>query len=343
MKHKLLTLAVFILSCCAVNAQITLTSGNIVGIGDVVCLSYDTLPQTSIVPGNAGAGQNWNLSALVSHRKDTMRFMHPASTPYDTAFTGDNASALFVGKGIWAYFYKDAAILQTLGMVGDLLGNGNIMAIELNPRETIMEFPFTYQDSFTDTTGMMVIMDTVKMVQTTVNNVVADAWGIVTTPTGAFNSLRMFSTKIQLQEYFILVNTVWVPAGSQTDTSYHYEWWSNNTNLRFPVASFTWDPVNLKVDDEVEFLNGTYSLVPVKETASLSTVFPNPSKGIFMIEAENISSLEVCNIYGQTVLNASFDYSVSSFKIDMRNQSKGVYILRMKTQTGMETRKLVFD
>ncbi|MFH2096259.1 MAG: T9SS type A sorting domain-containing protein, partial [Bacteroidota bacterium] len=341
-KALLFTCAIAFLAFTA-GAQITLNSGNIVDIDDVVCQAFDTIPGVAITPGSAGASQTWDFSSLVAHDRDTMRFMDPAVTPYDTAFTGDNVGALFVGDATWAYFYKSPTLLETMGMVGDLFGTGTIAAVEINPRETLMQFPFTYLDSFIDTSGIEIIMDTIKVSMTTVKTIEADAWGSITTPAGTFNCLRLFSTKIETQVYYMWVVTTWVPVGSNTDTTYHYEWWTDNTSLRFPAASLSWDMINSVVDGEVEFLEETFVAVPLNETPIVANIYPNPSEGLFNIEAGNISSLQVINMNGKVIMSSSYSFGVNSLRLDLRNQPEGIYLLRVNTAEGMIIRKIVLN
>src|SRR5690606_10944502 len=59
-------------------------------------------------------------------------------------------------------------------------------------------------------------------------------------------------------------------------------------------------------------------------------LYPNPTNGILYIEtSQEIQSYEVYNLIGQRLLSGSFTGS-----IDMREVSKGTYIIRLTTPNG---------
>jgi len=72
-------------------------------------------------------------------------------------------------------------------------------------------------------------------------------------------------------------------------------------------------------------------------------IYPNPSKGIFNISANNITAFEVLDITGKVVYSASYTEDIDNVNIDMRKQEKGIYMLRLKTQSSIITRKLILD
>lgn len=343
MKKNLLIILASFLFVFYAHSQITITSSNIIDVGDVVCRAYDTIPNGSIVPGGSGASQVWDFSTLAVHNRDTMTFVDPSITPYDTSFTGDNAAAFMSNENFWGYFYKSASLLQTVGVVGDMFGNGTPLEIEFNPRETIMSFPFTYMDVLTDTSSFEIIMDTIKMVQTTYKTIGADGWGSVITPVGTFNALRLATTKIEQQSLFLLVAGFWVPAFSQTDTSYSYEWWTDNTAFKFPVVTFNWNPDSMQVDGDVEYLEATFVSSGILDKNIDVKLYPNPSSGIFHIKCDNIRSIEIINISGKLVYSKSFEGIISNININLRDYSKGIYLINIYTDQGLINKKIIIE
>jgi hypothetical protein len=66
-------------------------------------------------------------------------------------------------------------------------------------------------------------------------------------------------------------------------------------------------------------------------------IYPNPSKGIFNIEAKNISRIEVLDNLGRKVLTTNNPI------IDMSKQSSGIYNARVYTKAGVGNCKLVVE
>ncbi len=70
-------------------------------------------------------------------------------------------------------------------------------------------------------------------------------------------------------------------------------------------------------------------------------IFPNPSTGLFIIEGENIKSIVIFNIRGQTIKQLLIDNYQSS--INLSNQPKGVYMLKIVTDKGTTVKKVVLE
>ena len=47
-------------------AQITVTDTDLIGVGDIIYQANDTLPGSTITPGNAGANQTWDFSTTLN-------------------------------------------------------------------------------------------------------------------------------------------------------------------------------------------------------------------------------------------------------------------------------------
>ena len=70
-------------------------------------------------------------------------------------------------------------------------------------------------------------------------------------------------------------------------------------------------------------------------------VYPNPTTGIFTIEGKNIKSIVILNIRGQTIKRLLIDnYQLS---INLSNQPKGVYMIKIVTDKGTTVKKVVLE
>ena len=71
----------------------------------------------------------------------------------------------------------------------------------------------------------------------------------------------------------------------------------------------------------------------------LVNVYPNPSNDIFNIEGENVRKIEVIDVYGQVILTK--EAKTSNIQVNLRDKAAGAYLLRVVTDNGIVTYKLV--
>lgn len=69
-------------------------------------------------------------------------------------------------------------------------------------------------------------------------------------------------------------------------------------------------------------------------------IYPNPTAGIITIEANCIKKIEVLNIYGQTI--KTIVPKNNKYKVDISNQSKGTYLVKVLTSSGISVKRLVY-
>ena len=91
-------------------------------------------------------------------------------------------------------------------------------------------------------------------------------------------------------------------------------------------------------------LNGFYEFIEAEPTAvsevgnMISAVYPNPTKGVVKIEAENIKNVSVFNSLGQIIFeNAA---SGDAFEYDFSGNETGVYFIKVETEKGVETKRV---
>jgi hypothetical protein len=138
MKKSTLLLLVAGGFCSALVAQPVLTSA---GIMPVVGSSYTSVTSAYASPGNSGANQTWNL-ALTNNGTGTATGVTPSSTPYAASFPG--ATVAF-NSGAYAYYKGTSSAWQNCGYV-----SGSTV-ISYSNLEDMLHFPFTYNDTYTDT------------------------------------------------------------------------------------------------------------------------------------------------------------------------------------------------
>lgn len=85
-----------------------------------------------------------------------------------------------------------------------------------------------------------------------------------------------------------------------------------------------------------------YSPTAVDEDAHSSVkLYPNPTSDGFTIEASDIHSVEVCNVLGQTVMVHRGLAGMPSVSLSMEGYASGVYTVRVQSENGWTTHRLV--
>lgn len=169
-----------LLSSVFVLAQPTLTSsmGAVVGETYSGSILVDT---TGIMPGNAGANQTWNFANLTTTGTTSgSTIVLPSSTPYASTFPG--ATIAGVAGGAYAYVKLSSTKMEDVGTV-----NGS-QTMVFSDYRTNLEFPFTFNSSYTDTQAGAITTGGTNMNRTGSVTATADAWGTLVTPSGTYNN-----------------------------------------------------------------------------------------------------------------------------------------------------------
>ena len=91
-------------------------------------------------------------------------------------------------------------------------------------------------------------------------------------------------------------------------------------------------------------LNGFYEFIEAEPQAvsevesTVFAVYPNPTKGITKIEAENIQSISIFNMLGAKVFESPA--SGDAFEYDFSHQASGTYLIKIETVKGVETKRV---
>jgi len=103
-------------------------------------------------------------------------------------------------------------------------------------------------------------------------------------------------------------------------------------------ASNTVTPQNVASFSSINIVWESSLTVDLHEIATEDNIkiFPNPTKNIFHIKGTNITEIEILNLAGSLIFKNN-----STTRIDMSNYKNGVYLVRIKSETGIAVKKLV--
>lgn len=97
---------------------------------------------------------------------------------------------------------------------------------------------------------------------------------------------------------------------------------NNNPSLELTI------PINLNVSPENVDENIVQKYI----------IYPNPTNGIVIIEAENIQNISIYNMLGEMVFESAA--SGNEFDYDFSNNESGVYLVRIETAQGVVTKRV---
>ena len=100
----------------------------------------------------------------------------------------------------------------------------------------------------------------------------------------------------------------------------------------------TSSPANRKYYPNEFELHAYYSPTGVEENEAQVKVYPNPAKDNVIIEAEGMTQVLVYNALGQCLIQK--EVAESQTTIELQNMSEGLYLLRVKTENGIISKRI---
>lgn len=213
------------------SAQITITIDDAPQVGDSLTFATDTVPGTSIVPGPAGEGRLWDFSQLVPADTFSIKVVAIEETPDAEFFPQANAAIEIDSVFLYAELTDDALFI--LGTAVDLLETGMPFVARFDPPQKFFQFPTSYGTEYDNRSRLSLQadgdlvglpFDSVRLVRTIFDTIVADAYGMLTTPVDTYDALRLGIESRTVDSLFANSFGTWVLIGSGEATSVEYRW-----------------------------------------------------------------------------------------------------------------------
>jgi hypothetical protein len=295
MNKIILTLATAMLSNCLAWAQPEVNASN---VAQNFTAEFLFSQADGFDPGNAGANQTWDFSGLNLMQVGTDAVLPVAGSPYAATFPNANYVYKFSGQFGSDRYYYHILSNNKFEMLSLAYGGSAGDNYTLDPR-TLMEFPYNFNDTYTDTYR--------TTADVTIKNVVAtyDAYGTVIMPYGTFENVVRQK---------VVTNGV-------TD----YIWW--NVAPFYPIVQTVLAENSLGITKSTTVLG-----VPGNEIQEMA-LYPNPTAGEVIITVEDADPLaEICvfNTMGKLVLRQKNAFSAgNSTTLNLQNQPAGIYFLNI--------------
>jgi hypothetical protein len=338
-----LSVIIFAFFSMNMSAQITVTDTDVLNIGDVIYEATDML-SVGLNPGNSGANQTWDFSALQNNMLDTITVLNPNSTPY-VALHPDADVSIFMDSS-FLYMSKDNNELSIVGFdsVSVYMPFSPLpLTYGLQSSKSYVSF-----DSIASLPPSLcqlyfgVPCDSIYFMQKADVIWEVDAFGDVILPSGSYSSLRLKRLELASDSVYYHLNGVWYADTSNSapaDTSVLYSWWTNDPSMHFRIVEMDYTD---DYSDEVIFLAQVQTTNSVKDLKSSILVYPNPAFSEIMVNAQNneLTNLEFLDLNGKLILKKEFTQSTS---LDVSHIAKGMYYLNLKTVEGNLTKQIIIE
>jgi PKD repeat protein len=242
-KPVLFVLMMFQLNTLKAQQPISIVSTDMPVVGNNIVTLKDTSP-IGITPGVKGANIMWDFSSLTPDVRDTAKCMQPSATPYGSTFNSNSNLAITSNDTNYLFFNNSTQAFKITGGAIWIDTIQSTVATTFNPAADLYRFPTEYNGNFTGTyafTQQISLNGTPIRVEYTSNYAdTIDAWGIVQTPLGYYESLRqkrMERTRTIISAQIFPL--VWTQVSDTRDTTTDYNWLAKETKLA--VVDFEYD------------------------------------------------------------------------------------------------------
>ncbi len=339
----IITFILFILSAGSAYSQLTLTNQYNPVPGDVD--SYAICDTVNILQGNAGANQTWSYLNLTRVDSTDVTFVSSASTPYSGQFATSNVASSNDNSS-FNYFTTSATNIL-------FNGNGNpAVVIPYSNPQLYMQYPFTYNTSFSDNFGSNYISNGTPTVRSGTINVTGDAWGTINLPIGSFpNALRVkyiISTKDS--------SNPGAPIVFVTNTT-SYVWFV--PGKKYPVFEIVYSTLlfngTLFASSKTVNYNASSTPIGIQQISTevpddydLSQNYPNPFNPNtvirFQIRRSSDVRLVVYDILGKQITElVNQNKNAGTYEVDWNASGipSGVYYYKLSAGDYSETKKMI--
>jgi len=327
-------------------SQPVLTNSLNFTIGDTY--RYDMYHEvTNIEPGPGGANLVWdfgNVTGATYIEGEGGICVDPSTTAFADSAAVANATMCLRNEETpdnSPYQYMESNnTSQNLIAMGFLAGGSANFTTYTNP-QTVIEYPFTYGDSFDDTWELLMYSIDLGYYFNRDSAIVtaeADAYGTITTPVGVFQNALRIKTTTTDYSWTNYGGTGWISNGSFTDVS--YQWYA--PNIKTPVMTI----------GEMEWLPGYMVSYLVEHNFSTGIedradyyleVFPNPATDKVTIKTDKIfNRVSIYSLNGGQMFVANSQTGQAHQKtIDFSQYPKGIYLIEVVFEDGSVVRERI--
>lgn len=334
-RFLLIVSAVSVMFINQTSAQITITTDDLPTIGLQVIRAVDNT--TQIIPGNPGLNQVWDFTNLTPSTYDTTLYLPPQGQPNHQNYPEAEVAIRHKNGNLQPYWDYEYARYDSQGMryVGDedmlTIFGAYTMAIHItcNPNPLSLQLPFTYGDSFTQsstyewhmaTRNEGVLMDSIKQISRMTITTTGDASGIMSTPYGSFQVLRVKNDIVSEDSVYNWSSDGWVFNSFDINNYSNYRWYTNDF---YEVGLYQFEEG--KGNSMTFFKSETVVGVQNNTISRQAKIYPNPAHNLVYIDIETIPDrIEILDLTGRVK-----QISGPATTVDISSLAPGLYLLRV--------------
>ena len=321
-----------------VYSQPTIThNGNAPQIGDVF---YFSNSEEILDPGPSGANQSWDYSVMNVISTGQAAIMNPNNTPFASDFPECNQ--VFHYDGTSTYIYYEL----TQGMInhyGDAFDEDPPMIIYFSDPDKEIEFPFSFNDSFTDDYFSSYVYEGMTTHRRCTSTVTADAWGSVTTPHNTYDNV------LRIKTFKTTTDSVWfegIYVYATTTTLSHYAWHTASSHT--PVMVIGIIESDLGTSYANHYTTSSQQIISPPAGISQLQVSPNPATNnvqiSFSVDNQKPVSISVIDLTGKEMLRTEYltcNFGEQQTTIQVDKLEAGLYFLMLSNNGNKLSKKIM--
>lgn len=334
-KHIYILSAVF--TAMQVSAQITLTqSANAPASGDVQTTKY--LDSIAALDKTAGTSKTWDYTGSVTNSTvsaSSVSYTTASSIPGASMFTSAGANVAATDS---SEFYISTS--TALEMMGNMQADGSYTFLSNTMK--VMQFPFTYPNSFTDTYAGTLSINGFGSFSVNGNlSITADGYGTVILPSAPSNLSFSNVLRVKMNNTMTIAGTGTISAVTGTIITTDYLYFKSGTKNPFFQISYQYRDIPAFGAPSNSYSISYDAALPVSvqeiagQTPSIF-FYPNPAKDEINIQLNqsDYKRVSIFDIQGKRIK----EYSLSSAQLDIQaikidDLKEGLYFIHL---TGSE-------
>lgn len=210
-------------------AQVILTAEDMPEVGDVLHYANDTA-SISVNLGVPGGPQTWDFSSLGADLEQVISVIPVEQTPLAAQFP--DANICLQAEEQLQYGNVSSERYTALGAGLYLFDTENLTPLRFNPSQTLMEFPATWNSSFSTVYGLDLTLsgadfgvDSIRIRQVASKQVVFDSYGELVLPSGTYDAIRAKEYTTTNDSIFIQLFGFWQLVDASTTVDSLYQWY----------------------------------------------------------------------------------------------------------------------
>lgn len=348
MKKALLlfSLLIFIFS---VSGQITILSSDLGETEDTVRYSNATILNPSNIIAT-DTNYTWDFSQLspISQTPNKYVKVNSTSLVFAMAF-GAKANLAspqedigIQGIGItdpYAFYDKNTSYFSQVGLGGTVSLAPIPIPIVFKSPDVLYQFPLEYKNTDSSFCEWEIALPGTGYLAETIDRTnEVDGWGTIITPFGTFECLRLKSSIIQEDTFYLEAVGMGMRIPQQLT---EYIWLSKN--MKFPIMKATVSALGIT---QVQYMDKYIPFTGIESTNSTESfefeLLPNPTLGVVNITTNfpSQSSIEIFDIQGKVVHSAQIS-PYTNHTLETSEWAKGIYVVRVNNKSQQIIKRLI--